>query len=120
MNEDTKQLASKRDMAALVFEIIPANTTHCLSFFYQMKDVSGMGKLKVIIVEEVANMAYPNWYIAWNREGEQGDRSKNNEWLEAQVNVQSRWPHSLKIQAVRGDGFAVNLTIFLVKKRIIS
>ena len=108
-NIDTKQyFSSESDKATLISETIPENLTHCLTFYYQMKDNLGLGKLKVIISEDIPMLYYPNWYIVWFREGDQGDKSKENEWLSAQVNIQSHWIHRIKIQAVRGRGFAVS------------
>ena len=91
---------------------LPADTYHCLSFFYLMRDNAGVGRLNVFASSLQDDE--PLEVMLWSRQGDQGDRTKGDaaNWLSAQINVQHDYKHAINIQAVRGHGYLVIIDLY--------
>ena len=91
--------------------------SHCLSFFYFMRNNQGKGRLSVYVSEEPNQLGAPlmRKSLLWSIQGDQRDRTRGDElnWFNGQVNVQFDGSHQIIFEGLRGHGFYVsNFTIW--------
>ena len=98
------------DRAHLVSANIPAQSDHCLSFFYYLKGLTD-GALNVLVDDGLAKK-----YLLWSKTGSQYEAENSKpSWINGRVTLSSA-DKAFKVifEGIRGSGYMVSIHLKIV------